>query len=462
MRTHDNWSPFCIYTIVQSGKLDEIHKNGGTAKLTEGKPWTNAKQLLAKAHRDKLWMPIIFAAAEDTKDLIYYAEITKIALRHDATTYFFTNLTPIDGCFPKTRLTLKSKGKRIRSNFIKPYAICRTPAFLKKQLANNGPVPRTKHVRIDRKSPEVAELVLNQLLPNQSLQRLILEELAKSISVLPIEKEGIQWAVTLSANYVRLNIGRIEAFMFDKDKVRVLVSDSEVNQGLREKIRKFDRGRYKAIPSAVSVNMSYQQFSRNAKDLKGPHTTFINQALAEGRDTNHASSHSPGLIQFIKKYIPIAPSKLNELPNLSRQEREDAEIEKRSDIGPTEKLQLTQVRCKQGVFRANVMSHHATVCRVTGISIPEHLIASHIKPWCESTEEEQISGHNGLLLAPHIDHLFDGGWISFKDDGSLLISQSLNRDVLAAWGISDQLIPKPFNEKQSEFLEYHRKHVFKR
>lgn len=461
MRTHDHLSPFCIYTIRQSGELHEISKNGGAAELTEGKPWTEAKKLLGKAQRDNLWMPILFAAAEKTEKLIYYAELTNITPRRNGTTYSFTRLTLIDGRFPETRLTLKSTGRRIHPNFIKPYAICHTPTFLKNLVANNPPVSMTRPAKIDRTSPEAAASVLNKLLPNQRLQRLILQELEKSISALPPEKEGIQWAMTLSANYVRLNIGRIEAFAIYKNQVRVLISDSEVNQGLREKIRKFDRGWYKAISGAVSVNMLHQQFLVLAEDLRRPHTTFIKLALDERRKTSYARSHSPGLIQFINEQFPLTSSKLNGLPDLSGLEREDAEIIKRADIGTTEKQQLIQARRKQGIFRANV-SHYETACRVTGISIPEHLIASHIKPWRESTDEERISGHNGLLLAPHIDHLFDGGWISFEDDGSLLISPSLNRGLLGAWGISDQIIRRLFKPEQSEFLKYHRKHVFKK
>lgn len=461
MRTHDNLSPFCVYTIVQSRKLDEIREKGGTAKLTEGKRWTSAKQLLAQAQQHELLMPIIFAAAENTEKLIYYAELTNITPRRNGTTYSFTRLTRINGRFPKTRLTIKLSGKRIPKNFIKPYAICRTPAFLKKQSANDTPVSLSMPGNIGRTSPDAAALVLNKLVPNQQLQRLIVKELAESIRILPAEEEGRQWALTLRVDYVRLNIGRIEAFMIDKDKVRVLVSDSAMNKGLREKTRNFDRAPYKAIPGAVSVNMSHQEYLVFAEDLRGPHTTFINLALAEERKTSYARSHSPGLIQFIKEQFPLTPSKLNELSGLSSLEREDTEIIKRAYIGPTEKQQLIQARRGQGVFRASV-SHYETACRVTGISIPEHLIASHIKPWRESTDEERISGHNGLLLAPHIDHLFDGGWISCENDGSLLISQSLSPDILPAWGISGQLIRRPFSQKQSEFLEYHRKNIFKR
>jgi hypothetical protein len=207
--------------------------------------------------------------------------------------------------------------------------------------------------------------------------------------------------------------------------------------------------------------MSHREFLVFAEDLRGPHTIFINLVLAKGRKTSYARSHSPGLIQFINEQFPLTPSKLNELSDLSGLEREDAEIIKRTDIGPTEKQQLIQARRGQGVFRASV-SHYETACRVTGISIPEHLIASHIKPWGESTDEERISGHNGLLLSPHIDHLFDDEWISFDDDGSLLISQSLNQNILTAWGIPNKIIRRVFKPEQSEFLKYHRKHVFKK
>jgi predicted restriction endonuclease len=96
---------------------------------------------------------------------------------------------------------------------------------------------------------------------------------------------------------------------------------------------------------------------------------------------------------------------------------DDAEevIKKRTDIGPTYKWELSRARRGQGSFKRNVCSYE-TGCRVTGVKELMHLRASHIKPWVKSTDEEKLSGCNGLLLAPHIDHLFDEGWISFEDN----------------------------------------------
>jgi hypothetical protein len=44
-------------------------------------------------------------------------------------------------------------------------------------------------------------------------------------------------------------------------------------------------------------------------------------------------------------------------------------------------------------------------CRVTGVDDKAHLRASQITPWKDCTNTEKVHGCNGLLLAPHVDHL---------------------------------------------------------
>ncbi|MFZ6772330.1 HNH endonuclease [Undibacterium sp. SXout7W] len=136
-------------------------------------------------------------------------------------------------------------------------------------------------------------------------------------------------------------------------------------------------------------------------------------------------------------------------------------LKSRTDIGPTFKEQLVKSRRGQGVFKANVRLIE-NGCRITGVTDPVHLRASHIKPWKDSTDEEKIDGCNGLLLAPHIDHLFDRGFISFSSDGDLLISKHLDRLILKRWGISEELNVGFFNSQQINFLKYHHKVVFEK
>jgi len=130
------------------------------------------------------------------------------------------------------------------------------------------------------------------------------------------------------------------------------------------------------------------------------------------------------------------------------------EIVMRTDIGPTQKTQIINSRRGQGIFKAQVRQIEK-VCRVTKVSNPRHLIASHIKPWSKSDDAEKISGFNGLLLAPHIDHLFDKGFISFDGDGDLIFSNKLELEILAKWQIK-KINVGSFRNEQKQFLEYHR------
>jgi len=96
------------------------------------------------------------------------------------------------------------------------------------------------------------------------------------------------------------------------------------------------------------------------------------------------------------------------------QELEVVEQINNAEIESTEKDQLIKARKGQGKFRQNV-ERIEKKCRVTGVVEKNMLIASHIKPWKLSSNIERLDGNNGLLLSPHIDKLFDLGWISFSD-----------------------------------------------
>jgi predicted restriction endonuclease len=78
-----------------------------------------------------------------------------------------------------------------------------------------------------------------------------------------------------------------------------------------------------------------------------------------------------------------------------------------------------------------------------------------------STKEEKLDGFNGLLLSPHIDHLFDRGFISFKNSGDLMVSKELNPIILEQWNIADSTNVGSFKSNQGKYLEFHRDVVFK-
>jgi len=128
--------------------------------------------------------------------------------------------------------------------------------------------------------------------------------------------------------------------------------------------------------------------------------------------------------------------------------------------GPTFREQLVRARRGQGVFRANVLLRE-DACRVTRVSEPRHLKASHIKPWRDASDAERLDGANGLLLSPHIDHLFDEGYITFSADQALVIVPEVRHKLLDAWGIDAGVRVGEFTRVQNSYLDYHRVNVFK-
>jgi len=94
------------------------------------------------------------------------------------------------------------------------------------------------------------------------------------------------------------------------------------------------------------------------------------------------------------------------------------------DLTPTDRQTLALARVGQGKFRSDVMRlwGKGEVCALTGIDLPEMLIASHIKPWRDSDDRERLDPANGLLLAAHVDKLFDRYLLSFRAEGGDLVA----------------------------------------
>ncbi len=98
------------------------------------------------------------------------------------------------------------------------------------------------------------------------------------------------------------------------------------------------------------------------------------------------------------------------------------------------------------------------------VSNPEHLRASHCKPWRDGSNDERLDGENGLLPTPSIDHLFDRGFIGFGVSGTLLVSPVAHGPSLERMGVNvrERVNVGGFAEGQRGYLECHQEYVFLR
>ena len=119
---------------------------------------------------------------------------------------------------------------------------------------------------------------------------------------------------------------------------------------------------------------------------------------------------------------------------------------------------LVKYRLGQSDYR-NRLIDYWDECSVTKCDCCDLLIASHIKPWSESNETEKYDIYNGLLLTPNYDSLFDKNYISFDNEGRIVVSKKLTKQNLSKLGISDKakLNEDKLSVEHIKYLEYHRK-----
>lgn len=133
-----------------------------------------------------------------------------------------------------------------------------------------------------------------------------------------------------------------------------------------------------------------------------------------------------------------------------------------------ERETTVKARVNQSFFRSTVLSSYNSKCCITGLSIADFLVASHIKPWSKD-KENRINPHNGLCLNSIHDKAFDRGFITITTDYKIMVSRYFD-DYSSDKSVNDfflrfdnQLIIKPERFlPNKEFLDYHFLNVFKK
>jgi len=164
------------------------------------------------------------------------------------------------------------------------------------------------------------------------------------------------------------------------------------------------------------------------------------------------------IIELIDKEDSFIIPELEELSDLAEEEEEQQNID-HSNLSKLEKEQLIKARIGQGKFKTEVAKVEEG-CRITKITDKRFLTASHIKPWSKSSNQEKLDGNNGFLLSPHIDRLFDKGWITFSTTGDILIAKTTPKQLIKDWNITTKNVGS-FNKKQELYLKYHREYIFR-
>ena len=122
----------------------------------------------------------------------------------------------------------------------------------------------------------------------------------------------------------------------------------------------------------------------------------------------------------------------------------------------TERRGLVTSRVGQGAYRKRIIHRWEYKCAVTGFDKLNVLIASHIVPWSESNDNERLDVHNGLLLSPTYDALFDKHLISFEDSGKIILSDNIELSAYLKIGVSGKERIADLSRYNHDYLARHR------
>jgi 5-methylcytosine-specific restriction enzyme A len=180
---------------------------------------------------------------------------------------------------------------------------------------------------------------------------------------------------------------------------------------------------------------------------------FFDVGFFKSPDTNGLTRDA---IKFFFKRIgaqlPVEVNQL-EIPNIA------AEESLLYDFRPpnkTEREGLVTSRVGQGAYRKSIIHRWQYKCAVTGFNKIDVLIASHILPWKDSDDLQRLDVNNGILLSPTYDALFDRHFISFKNNGKIILSDKIEYQAYQKVGVTGKEIIKDLNADNLFYLNHHR------
>ncbi len=133
-----------------------------------------------------------------------------------------------------------------------------------------------------------------------------------------------------------------------------------------------------------------------------------------------------------------------------------------------ERETVIKARVNQSFFRSTILSSYNQKCCITGLSIPDFLVASHIIPW-KSNAKNRLNPHNGLCLNSIHDKAFDRGFITITPDFKVLISKYFNdysnenavKELFLKYNNKSIILPDKFLPSK-DFLDFHYQTIFKK
>lgn len=257
---------------------------------------------------------------------------------------------------------------------------------------------------------------------------------------------------------------KIEYFFSLKTDLLKYLEDSKTEYFQQSQDYKFDISKYydENLTNTKNINKEKIMFKfRKTYDKQNRYYLVIEEGRENRKNYNYIRNIClPRVTKLCfvkvqdtttnKKYIYMKPIFFN-----------DAKIKDETVIivdGNNENKVQKTYRKKQNEYRQELLNN-MPFCPFTMVTDDRILVACHIKPFSACEEHEKHDIKNGIVMTPTYHVLFDAGLISFKDDGTLLISPFLSNITKKRLCLKENQIIR-LQHGSEKYLEYHRKNIF--
>lgn len=334
-------------------------------------------------------------------------------------------------------------------------------------------------IRVTYPDIDKVEKTIKSLLPDKEHRMICLSLFLQALNEANSYGNN-KWGVHYRRDGVRLLVGNLIIFTIHKKGVWLALDKQLLNEkkDTRELLNKselwqWDNGKWSEYKAVPSINGYYTPSSEDLEIwpiIRDFHFEYIKKVANkyEWLNFKSQSKHAPELLIYLKKELgqSIPVPKYDNTPGDKILEGDDIfqEIEKfnitHKELPETERKAIVQSRIGQGIFRSDLMKYWEEKCAITGCKLIKILKASHIKPWSRSNNTERLDVYNGLLLVPNLDDVFDKGYISFDDEGKIIISNLMSEDDRIKLDIHSEMRIRKIERKHIKYLEYHRQEIF--
>jgi hypothetical protein len=385
-----------VYTTAPASVIEAALAYGGQGTLTENKRWSTAHAALQVCREDGLPYPLLLADASSIEGVVWVAEVLDITVHPEGhSTVRFRNLRELPRLIRRSALHKRSDGQPLSEDYIRPYV----PCFLRGAVAS-----------------QVQKALLAAAQPK------------------PLADERAQLSV---GDFVRA-LQAVEASLSPAQRA-MLCAHAQASDGLLDMQAIATAGGYSQFRAA---NIHYAAVGR----MLGEAIELANMAgptgiLALGSPLRSARGHFQWVLREPLRQALVELGWVTSTARLDDHWRVGSaslalEADPRyREAAATTRQALVAARLGQGAYRADLLALWGGRCALTGCDLTAVLVASHAKPWQLSTNAERLDPYNGLLLAAHVDKLFDVGLIAFAKDGRLLRKPEVSDAVLRSLGL---------------------------